>query len=68
MNINFADKSCTNFGSEPIKDSLILKMSLFFSKLLLILIGEKWLAPSIIRNLFDGLSKAEKTLKELSKN
>ena len=31
-------------------------------RLLLILIGEKWLAPSIIRNLFDGLFKAEKTL------
>jgi len=27
--INFADKSCTNIGFEPIKDSLILKTSLF---------------------------------------
>ena len=58
--MNFEDKSCTKIGSEPIKDSFILKTSLPFT-LLFILTGEKWLAPSIIRNLFDGLFNAEKT-------
>ena len=62
LTINLADRFCTNIGSEPIKDSLILKTLLFSLSLLLILIGEKWLAPSIIRNLFEGLFRAEKTI------
>jgi len=41
LTINLADKSCTKIGSEPIKDSLILKASFFSLFLLLILIGEK---------------------------
>ena len=60
--ITLKDKFWTEFGLDPIKDLFMLNISLVseFSEELLILIGEKWLAPSITKNLFNGFELADK--------